>query len=320
MQTTPYGPQVGESVLNHSYILIAQVKASVGGKRILLGKKGVCRYCGTGDVSKFRNVAHTFPESLGNKWVRSLDECDECNKRFSVYDEALANSVSPFLTLGGVKGKANKVRQTGRSDGDAVLSRQPTPSRSRILIRARGTDATKNMEVDPITGKVTLNFPIAGVPFRPRHAYKALVKMALAIMPDEELHHFQKLLGWINDVNDEHYFPHLEVGMSFASVGNSPQLAAAVLLRRANPLGLLPYMLFIFTAGSVCLQIYLMPDCLDDHLPLFGPNVLKIQWSSVIVGDDAQAPIQLSFGAPIALNWAPTDLRPQPVESITLTV
>jgi hypothetical protein len=106
--TNKIGPQIGDRVLGGMYTLLQQTKGAIGGEVTYLGLKGVCRYCGCTDASRFRNVSHTFPEALGNKWIVSLDECDNCNKLFSVYDDALSNSVSPFLTLGGVKGKKNK--------------------------------------------------------------------------------------------------------------------------------------------------------------------------------------------------------------------
>lgn len=312
------GVQIGELALGGSFVIAAQVKSSLAGGRVLVGEKGFCRYCGTDDLTKFRNVAHTFPESLGNKWVHSLDECDTCNERFSVYDDALANSLSPFLTLGGVKGKKSKIRQTGRSAGDSVINKTASTGPSQISIRVRGANPSEYFDIDPITKIVAIESPIAPVRFRPRYAYKSLVKMAIAIMPPEELQNFQKLRAWLNDVDDQIDFPHLEVGMSFTSIGNAPALAVGVLLRRARAKDVLPFMIFVFSAGSVCLQIYLMPDDLDDHLPLFGPNIMKICWSNVLDGDALQSQIRLCYGDPIPLDWASRELRSQPVESIRL--
>jgi hypothetical protein len=108
------GPKIGDAVLGGRYSLLAQVKGSISGGTVYLGAKGRCRYCGETNPASFRMTAHAFPEALGNKWVISRDECDACNQVFSKYDDAIAKAVSSFLTLGGVKGKSNKVRQTGR--------------------------------------------------------------------------------------------------------------------------------------------------------------------------------------------------------------
>jgi hypothetical protein len=58
------------------------------------------RYCGRVGAASFRKIARTFSESLGNKWIVSLDECDSCNAPFSLYEDALAKAVSPFLNSG----------------------------------------------------------------------------------------------------------------------------------------------------------------------------------------------------------------------------
>ncbi|MFN4275750.1 MAG: HNH endonuclease [Ferrovibrio sp.] len=97
--------------LTKRYEILSQVQASIGDPRITIGTKGKCRYCGTDTPSLFRRQSHTFPEALGNKWVFSSDECDQCNSGiFARYDDSLANCVAPVLTLGGTKGKRNIIR------------------------------------------------------------------------------------------------------------------------------------------------------------------------------------------------------------------
>jgi hypothetical protein len=193
-------PQIGDKVLGGRYELLREVKGSVGGGPVYLGKKGLCRFCGSSDPACFRKTAHTFPEALGNKWVFSRDECDDCNtKIFSLYDEELAKAVSPFLTLGGVKGKGNKVRSTGRTGRRSHIAHLHDAGRRRISMSVLDDDAMEAPTFDPETGNMRLTTPIAAVPFKPRYAYKALCKMALALMPDEELPNYRKLIAWLLD-------------------------------------------------------------------------------------------------------------------------
>ncbi len=97
------------------YEILTKVYALPEGDKSHIGTKGVCRYCGEARPELFRKEAHTFSDFLGNKKVISLDECDRCNAIFSRYESALAEIVRPYLTIGGVKGKGNKIPQTGRT-------------------------------------------------------------------------------------------------------------------------------------------------------------------------------------------------------------
>lgn len=248
----------------------------------------------------------------------SLDECDDCNEKFSVYEGALANSVAPLLTLGGVKGKDNKVRQTGRSGRHSVLKRESGSGRSRISMALSGYDPKTLIGVDPLTGRLRFKMPIAGVPFRPRYAYKALCKMGGALLPEAELGHYEKLRVWLCDLKDSLEFPVLDVALSMASIGNAPPLVVGTLLRRVDPSDPVPHILFLFSAGSVCLQIDLMSDHHEDHLPPTPIGLVNIRWTNMIGDDAGRSPIRIDYGDPVHLNWTSLEMQPQPLGAMLL--
>ena len=129
-----------------SYQILSQVQASVGENSKSIGGGPVCRFCGNDDRQKFQTRAHTFPEALGNKWVFSDDECDDCNARFSVYEDALTKAVGPLLTLGGTKGK-HGVRQTGRSHSNTFVRQSVEDGQRRLSVRAKGDMAREKWTV-----------------------------------------------------------------------------------------------------------------------------------------------------------------------------
>lgn len=309
-------PSVGDAVLGGRYTLLAQVRGSIGGAKTHIGDKGQCRYCGESSAKYFRTDAHTFPEGLGNRWIISRDECDKCNNLFSKYDDAIVKAVGPFLTLGGTKGKTNKIRQTGRSAGPSILARRNGEDRPGIFHSA----IAEPSEVIAITGDgaLRLTMPIANDPFRPRYAYKALVKMGLALLPLPELTNYTRLRSWLLDPNDSLEFPHLDVGISFASIGNSPALLVGSLLRRTDPKDMVPHILFIFSAGSVCFQIDLMSDHLEDHLPPLPPGTINIEWTNVVGNSDGSETVSFHYGRPKHFNWTSNENYPQPVKEIVL--
>lgn len=304
--------------LSARYEILDQIKASEGGGKVQVGTRGDCRFCRSGADASFRNIAHFIPEALGNKWIVSLDECDACNELFSKYEGALANAVAPLLTLGGVRTKGGGVRQTGRTRGDTVLTRTNGGERPHISSRANGFDAADLVGIDPATGNLRLKMPIAGVPFRPRHAYKALCKIAYAMLPEAEIGHYERLRLWLQQPNDALDFPFLDVALSFGSVGNAPQLAVATLLRRVGPADEVPHLLFILSAGSVCLQIDLMSDRLENHIPPVPMGSINIRWTNVLTAETEGVSIKIDYGQPVHLNWAGYATEPQPVEFVEL--
>jgi hypothetical protein len=177
-------------------------------------------------------------------------------------------------------------------------------------------DWSDYVSIDPIRNRLKLLHPIANIPFRPRYAYKAIAKMGVAMLPAEELTNFRKLRAWLLDVNDKLNFPYLEVGVSFGSIGNSPSLVCGSLLRRVHQNDEIPYILFVLTAGSVCLQIDLMSDHQDDHVPPILPGVTNVNWSNILEGPAGRESISIIYRDPIFLNWAPKETKPQPIEAI----
>lgn len=303
----------GELLLSGAYELVVQVRGCVGGELTSVGSTGVCRFCGQSGKALFRKKAHTFPEALGNKWVISRDECDMCNHAFSAYESALVTAVSPFLALGGVPGKKSRDRQVGLSDGPRLIRHSMTNGKRDLSIVCKeplSEDIGPRITPD---GSIRVKLPVAATPFKPRLAYKALAKMGVALLPNDELNNFRRLRAWILDADDRLRFRSLDVALSFSSVGNSPELICGTLLKRVRPHDSLPYMLFIFCAGSVCFQIALMPDYLDGHLKDRALRRVGIGWKS-IVQDATGRSLVFDYGAPMYRDWSSADSQPQPVE------
>jgi hypothetical protein len=205
----------------------------------------------------------------------------------------------------------------GADDEGLELGRElvGVAERPQIAVMARGHSIEQTVGIDPATGRLPLRAPIAGTPFRPRHAYKALMKMGVALLPDEELAHYRKLRAWLLDVMDGEDFPFLDVGLSFALVGNAPSMVVGTLLRRVDPRDAVPHILFLFAAGSVCLQVDLMSDDLEDHLQPALMGTIKIRWTNVIGDGEGR---QIEYGDPLHLDWSSLETRPQPIEAVML--
>lgn len=305
--------------MNNGYRVISQVQAGHGSDPRHLGNKGECRYCGRSDGAvPFQKKAHTFPEALGNKWVFSNDECDECNEIFSQYETSLVDAVGALLTLGGVRGKSGKVRQTGRSAGNNVIRHEGDAGSRRLSVICKDTDLvdTEPQFISPNIFRMRV--PIAPTPFRPCSAYRALVKMGLALIPVEELPRFSRLRSWLLDSTSGKVEGGMMVGMAFTSVGNSPPLLCGTLLERVSDVTEEPAMLFILSAGSVCLQIVMESD--SGQTRTSGANrtgETGIAWKHV-VGTPEKPLLVFDYGQPIQRDWSSSETQPQPIKELVL--
>ena len=295
---------------------IAIELVALGPEKRFLGTRICCRFCGAKGPSAFggKKNAHTFPEALGNKFLFSLDECRSCNEKFSVYEDALCKAIGPFLTLGGVKGKRG-VRQTGRSDSDSVVQHRDKDGHRHISMTSNGSKENIG-EIDPRTGVVKHQIPIKGDKFVPLYAYKALSKIAISLLPNDELHNFGRTIKSLQSRDSKPAIGPLQVGFSYSYVGNAPPALAGRLIRRRKEDEPIPYVIAIFVAGSVCFQIWLHSDGKDNHVPKDGK--LRIRHTSQLLKPEGGY-LPIEYSDPLQFNWSGVDSKLQPFEAFELS-
>ena len=303
------------------YELLVHVEGSLGMPGMAIGTRGRCRFCGETNPKSFKNVAHALPEAFGNKWVTSLDECDACNARFAVFDDALVKSMGAILTLGGTRGKRNKVRQTGRTNGPASIRHSTVDGRRSISVHTDVTSFAGHVGFNPHTGELLLRAPGGTERFVPARAYKALVKMAVSLLPLDELPLFTKIIEWLRGPDDSVLLPHMIVGLSFSVIGNTPPLLGAALLRRRSDCYRIPYMLFVTTMGSTCLQIVLKADDRDGPWPSPLKTRPNIPWTNSLALEGQESPeLVYTYDPPVHLDWARSLLELPVIEAIITAV
>ena len=296
------------------YRVLRFVKAGGGEPPIKLGRAGQCRYCGTTDTRGFQTISHAMPEALGNKWVTSLDECDDCNRAFAPLDDALVKSIGAALTVGGTPGKGNRVRQTGRSKGSSSIVHQRQDGRRHISMSTNGTPFGEQIGFDNLTGELVLRVPTGTERFIPALAYKALSKMGFALLPEEMLEEFTHLRQWLSK-DDDRILPHMIAGLSFASIGNAPRLLSGALLVRKLDDPNIPYMLFVMTIGSICFQIVMKTDRLDGEWPSQIRTRPSIKWANVLA-PPGETRIELRYGNPVHIDLGRNSLEPPLIETV----
>jgi len=108
------------------------------------------------------------------------------------------------------------------------------------------------------------------------------------------------------------------VGLSFASIGNAPPLAVGTLLSRRIPEDKIPHIVFSLSIGSICFQIDLMSDHLEDHILLAPAGSVQIEWTNIIGDPQSPRTLEFRYGKQMFVNWASPLIEAQPVKEIHL--
>jgi len=224
-------------------------------------EKRFCRFCGKGiPDTTFSDEAHALPELIGNKHLVSYYECDNCNKKFSKLEDQFGKFIKPWRTLTFISGK-NGVPKYKTSDG---------------LSRIEYLNKTLNIKTsnkNPIIKKDEKNKMWKVIQYResyyPIAVFKCLVKMALTLIPEEELCFFEETLNWIckdSFIDDGHDLGNLICLFSFAPGIYTNNFIQAWLLKRKDDKAILPYVIFVLIFKNYFFQIYLPLSLKDCHL------------------------------------------------------
>jgi hypothetical protein len=174
-----------------------------GDKRVTLGQenKKVCRFCKKNlTQTTFKKKAHVIPEFMGNKYFFSHFECDQCNDLFSLYETSLANYGGILNTFSKIKGKKGYAKHKS-----SIESTETFIEDDKVVIRIHkptGTDknSLESVQYDEATQMLTLN--TTKYPYVPIDAYKALLKIALCMISDNELSDYETPLKWLVNNGD----------------------------------------------------------------------------------------------------------------------
>lgn len=177
--------------LNDDYIPLVVYHLNEDKPITLKGKQQGCRFCKRCPPSTtFNKVAHAIPHFIGNQHLKSEYECDDCNQLFSRYE----SQFSEFMKLWHVFSQVNR-------GGGKVPKYKNNSSEKSSVKYENGRYDIKCFEGEELTfdlneeeRKVTIKGKRSYIP---QDVHKALSKMALTIMPEEDIDRFQDTLLWL---------------------------------------------------------------------------------------------------------------------------
>ena len=214
-----------------------------------------CRFCGkrAPEVS-FKLEAHAIPESLGNKKIFSLYECDTCNKFFgSGIENDFGNWSKPARSLGRRRGKRGV--PTLKGSGDSSWRMEWANNQFSITAGSDEGDVPFKASDD----MRTLTFELKRDPHTPMAVLKAFVKMALTIIPDEEVPNFREALSWIKNPLHKEEMRLLAPVLNTFTPGPQPTdtITVGVICRKAEAALAIPYAFLILVYGNEMFQVAL---------------------------------------------------------------
>lgn len=230
-------------------------------KQTYLGSKEErkCRFCGRTkeEGATFKKKAHAISNLVGNSQLFSYYECDECNEKFSHYESDFAEYLKPFHAVLKVCGKRGvpKYKQ--------YLSNIDN-SGDKIKINVFEEDPTIKYSIDEKNKSVRINCRRSYIPV---NVYKALLKMALTIMPEDDVKHFSSAINFIKNEQASLKVNMPIVEQMFGGGYDVFRFVSAFIFKRKDGVtdNVFAYT-FILAYNNFCFQMPIVGCDLDAHL------------------------------------------------------
>jgi hypothetical protein len=219
----------------------------------------VCRFCGKlYPEVKFKNKAHAISELLGNKEFVLKNECDECNKFFGrKLEDDLGKYLGLGRTLSQIFGKEGVPSYKDRSGSWRI---DWTNKGWVIQMKHDCTGVEKHGNY--------LIFHAVRDAYTPIAVYKALVKMALSLLPYEKMQFFLDTVAWLKEESHlvskydmDNYTYMIE---KFIPGPRLLELRASGFIRKSDSYAV-PYYQFLLEFGNYSYQI-MVPCITKDGL------------------------------------------------------
>lgn len=163
----------------------------------------VCRFCGKkyGEVF-FKKDAHVLSKLLGNKFLLSDFECDECNSIFSKYETNLSNFIGPIRAFQKLYGC--EVDYKFKSPDKKKLAENFSKYGLKNSFSIEREDVeSQTFEFDRKKGQTIIN--LIKHSYLPLSVYKSILKMALCCLSDSDIQSYYLAFAYLhsNELDDQ---------------------------------------------------------------------------------------------------------------------
>lgn len=230
-------------------------------KKIYLGDKTnkICRFCGRDKNAgaTFKKEAHALSHLISNNRLFSYYECDDCNQKYAKYENDYAAFMKLYHCILQVSGKNGipsfKVRKSRIDAQDA-----------NIDIKVFEDDDSLVAEIDEVNNKLILKGLRS---YTPLYVYKALLKMALTIVPNDDANHLTKAMTFLKS----DYLPKLKLPVLFQIFGgrrkNVYRYVTTIMFRRkAESVENIPSYWYVLAYNNICIQMPIFGSDFDEKI------------------------------------------------------
>ena len=251
--------------INANYSIIADYDMSHN-KEILLGDKSEtrkCRFCGksTPDVS-FESDAHAVSHFIGNRVLKTLYECDSCNKQLFAKMEEQFDAYMRFYHV---------FCHVSRNGNTVNSYKCNSKSKASISVSEEWTDINccVGEDLSIMVNRQNKTITFSGVrSYIPLAVFKAIVKMALSIVPESDIDNFEDTLRWL--MTSSIQLSHLKLSIRLYEGLNDFNGECMIYKRKDNCKDNVPRYLFGLKYNNLFIQISI-PLCkeyisFEDHI------------------------------------------------------
>ena len=157
-----------------------------------------CRFCKrTSPEVTFTMEAHVIPQFMGNKHLLSHFECDDCNQRFSQYEDSFANFIGARRTVLQIPGQGkNKVPKFKDMNTGFEITLGPQSLQVGFI------DENNEVEIDEEKKKLIIK--TVKPAYTPIHIPKVILKIAISMLKESDLPAYDSTITILrNDLNDK---------------------------------------------------------------------------------------------------------------------
>jgi len=165
-------------------------------KNLKLKSERICRFCKKkAPLVTFKNDANIFPMALGNKYLVSDFECDECNKKFGKYEDSLIKYLGLERTISKTPGRKNI---PGFSSKNFKASKKTLLGIANV-IKIESDKPADVFRYDPENNIKTIHY--TKPPYIPMNVYKSLLKMALCLIDNNDVEKYADAFKFLTSEN-----------------------------------------------------------------------------------------------------------------------